>query len=63
MTQPTFAQLKSFYRVCVQTSNLLKDINMVRLDERTRCIYMIVDERIDIEIDVDGGLTYDGIKF
>ncbi|MBP5976605.1 hypothetical protein HW132_28700 [Brasilonema sp. CT11] len=61
--QPTLAQLKSFYRVCVQTSTLLKDINMVRLDERTRCIYMIVDERIDIEIDVDGGLTYDGIKF
>ncbi|NJM72592.1 MAG: hypothetical protein HC862_21925 [Scytonema sp. RU_4_4] len=61
--EPTMAQLKSLYRVCVQTSNLLKDINMTRLDERTRCIYIIVDETIEIEIDVDGGLIYDGIKF
>lgn len=61
--EPTIAQLKSLYRVCIQTSNLLKEINMTRLDERTRCIYIIVDEIIEIEIDVDGGLTYDGVKF
>lgn len=61
--EPTIAQLKSLYRVCVQTSNLLKDINMTRLDERTRCIYMIVDGTIEIEIEIDGRLKYDGIEF
>ena len=57
--EPTIAQLKTLYRVCLQASNLLQDINMIRLDERTRCIYMIVKETIEI----DGSLTYDGIKF
>ena len=61
--EPTIAQLKTLYRVCLQASNLLQDINMTRLDERTRCIYMIVKETIEIEIDIDGSLTYDGIKF
>ena len=51
--EPTIAQLKTLYRVCLQASNLLQEINMTRLDERTRCIYMIVKE----------SLTYDGIKF
>lgn len=50
--EPTTAQLKTLYRVCLQASNLLQDINMTRLDERTRCIYMIVKETIEIEIDL-----------
>ncbi len=61
--EPTINQLKTMFRVCVQASNLLQDINMTRLDERTRCIYMIVEDRIEIEIDINGELTYDGIKF
>ncbi|MDF5732487.1 MAG: hypothetical protein PUP92_31945 [Rhizonema sp. PD38] len=61
--EPTIAQLKALYRVCVQTSTLLQDINLTRLDERTKCIFMIVNDTINIEIDVNRELIYDGIKF
>ena len=61
--EPTVAQLKTLYRVCVQTSNLLQDINMTRLDERTKCIYMIVNDTIEIEIEIDGRLKYEDIEF
>lgn len=61
--QPTTAQLRTMFRVCVQASNLLQDINMTRYDERTNCIYMIVEDTIEVEIDIDGRLKYDGIQF
>ncbi len=61
--EPTTAQLKTLYRVCLMASNLLKPMNVTRLDERTKRIFMLVAETIKIEIDVDEGLIYDGIKF
>ncbi len=61
--EPTVDQLKALYRVCLMASNLLQDINMTRLDERTKCIYMILSDTIEIEIEVDGRLKYDDIEF
>uniref|UniRef100_UPI000585111F DUF6888 family protein n=1 Tax=Hassallia byssoidea TaxID=482630 RepID=UPI000585111F len=61
--KPTIAQLETLYRVCIMASNLLQDINMTRLDERTKCIYMIVNDTIEIEIEVDGRLRYENIEF
>lgn len=60
---PTVEQLKTLYRVCVMASNLLRPINITRLDGRTNRIFILVGETIEIEIDVDGGMIYDGIKF
>ncbi len=61
--EPTIAQLKSLYRICVMASNLLKPMNVTRLDERTKRIFILVGETIEIEIDIDGGMIYGGIKF
>ncbi|MEC4813774.1 MAG: hypothetical protein SAK29_10970 [Scytonema sp. PMC 1069.18] len=61
--EPTIAQLRTLFRVCVQASNLLQDINMTRYDERTNCIYMIVEDTIEVEIGIDGRIKYDGIEF
>ncbi|MFN6484706.1 MULTISPECIES: DUF6888 family protein [unclassified Nostoc] len=47
-------QLKSFYRMSVRMSNLLRPINLVRMDERTKRIVMLVGETIEIEIYPNG---------
>ncbi|WP_407883469.1 DUF6888 family protein [Scytonema sp. NUACC26] len=38
-------------------------MNVTRLDERTKRIFILVGQTIEIEIDIDGGMIYDGIKF
>ncbi|MDZ8257489.1 DUF6888 family protein [Nostoc sp. ChiQUE01b] len=42
--EPTLEQLRSFYRMSVRMSNLLRPINLVRIDERTKRIVMLVGE-------------------
>ncbi|WP_442936060.1 DUF6888 family protein [Nostoc sp.] len=39
--EPTPEQLKSFYRMSVRMSNLLRPINLVRMDERTKRVVML----------------------
>lgn len=53
--EPTAEQLKELYRVCVNASNLLQPINVTRFDERTKRIFMLVGETIEIEIYPSGG--------
>ncbi|WP_416212207.1 DUF6888 family protein [Nostoc sp. DedSLP03] len=52
--EPTPEQLKSFYRISVRMSNLLRPINLVRMDERIKRIVMLVGETIEIEIYLNG---------
>ncbi|WP_448270424.1 DUF6888 family protein [Nostoc sp. DSM 114159] len=52
--QPTIEQLRSFYQMSVRMSNLLRPINLVRMDERTKRIVMLVGETIEIEIYPNG---------
>ncbi|GAB1543130.1 hypothetical protein NUACC21_58040 [Scytonema sp. NUACC21] len=61
--QPTIDQLKTLYRVCVMVSNLLKPINLTRLDETTKHIFILVGETIEIEIDVNGEMIYGELRF
>ncbi|WP_442949452.1 DUF6888 family protein [Nostoc sp.] len=42
--------MRSFYRMSVRMSNLLRPINLVRMDERTKRIVMLVGDTIEIEI-------------
>lgn len=55
--EPTAEQLKELYRVCVNASNLLQPINVTRLDERTKRIFMLIGETIEIEIYPNGRST------
>ncbi|MDF5724051.1 MAG: hypothetical protein PUP91_27015 [Rhizonema sp. PD37] len=48
--EPTIDQLKAFFRLCVRTSNLLRNIELVRYDERTNRIVVLIGETIQVEI-------------
>ncbi|WP_375448877.1 DUF6888 family protein [uncultured Nostoc sp.] len=48
--EPTIEQLKAFFDFCVQASNLFRDIALVRFDERTSRIVILIGETIQIEI-------------
>jgi hypothetical protein len=48
--EPTVAQLRTLYRMAVGMSNILQPINLVRLDERTKRLIMLVGDTIEIEI-------------
>ncbi|WP_200929850.1 DUF6888 family protein [Nostoc piscinale] len=52
--EPTVQQLRSLYRVAVSASNLLQAINVVRMDERKKRIYVLVGDTIQIEIYPNG---------
>ncbi len=47
---PTTEQLVTFFRICVQASNLLRNIEMTRYDIRTQRIFVLVGNEIEIEI-------------
>jgi hypothetical protein len=48
--EPTIEQLKAFFDFCVRASNLLRDIVLVRYDERTNRIVILLGETIQVEI-------------
>lgn len=59
MTEPTAAQLRSLYRHSYQLTELfLQAIHMVRIDERTGNLFILVgrEESIELEIDPEGEL-------
>lgn len=47
---PTTEQLKTFFRICVQASNLLRNIELTRYDTRTQRIFVLVGNEIEVEI-------------
>ncbi|MBW4433067.1 MAG: hypothetical protein KME28_15385 [Pelatocladus maniniholoensis HA4357-MV3] len=52
--EPTSAQLKAFYRRCVAASNLMQPINVVRLDERNKRLFVLIGDTIEVEIFPNG---------
>ncbi|WP_375341214.1 DUF6888 family protein [Plectonema radiosum] len=52
--EPTPEQLKSFYRLCVRTSNLFKTVELTRFDIRTQRIVVLIGETIQVEILTNG---------
>ena len=51
---PTTEQLQTFFRICVQASNLLRNIEMTRYDIRTQIIFVLVGNDIEVEIFSNG---------
>jgi hypothetical protein len=47
---PTTEQLKTFFRICVRASNLLRNIELTRYDTRTQRIVVLIGETIEVEI-------------
>ncbi|WP_442940428.1 DUF6888 family protein [Nostoc sp.] len=56
--EPKTEQLRAFYSRCVRASNMFQPINVVRLDERTKRIYVLIGDTIQIEIYPNGEVTF-----
>jgi hypothetical protein len=56
--EPTTEQLKAFYTRCVSASNMFLTINVVRMDERTNRIYVLMGNDVQIEIYPNGKVTF-----
>ena len=52
--EPTIEQLKTFYILCVEISNLLKTVELTRYDIRTQRIVVLIGETIEVEILTNG---------
>ena len=48
--EPTIEQLRTFYVLCVEVSNLLQTIELTRYDVRTKRIVVLIGETIEVEI-------------
>lgn len=52
--KPTIEQLRSFYILCVEVSNLLQTVELTRYDARTKRIVVLIGETIEVEILTNG---------
>lgn len=48
--EPTFEQVLSFYVMCLQVSNLFQNIELTRFDTRSKRIFVLVGQTIEVEI-------------
>ena len=47
--EPTIEQLRTFYILCVEVSNLLQTVELTRYDVRTNRIVVLIGETIEVE--------------
>ena len=52
--EPTIEQLRAFYVLCVEVSNLLQTVELTRYDVRTNRIVVLIGETIEVEILTNG---------
>lgn len=52
--EPTIEQLRSFYILCVEVSNLFQTVELTRYDVRTKRIVVLIGETIEVEILTNG---------
>lgn len=51
---PTTAQIWQTFVLCCWETKLYRSVNLVRIDERTGNVFILVGEEIEIEIKPDG---------
>ncbi|WP_414569688.1 DUF6888 family protein [Nostoc sp. CCY 9925] len=56
--EPTPKQAISAIRVCAQLTRVYKQIDLVRLDERTRNVYILANNSIEVEITPTGKILW-----
>jgi hypothetical protein len=47
---PSTEQLKTFFRICVRASNLLRNIELTRYDTRSQRIIVLIGQELQVEI-------------
>lgn len=55
---PTTAQIWQTFVLCCQATKFYRSVNLVRLDERTGNVFILVGEEIEIEIKPNGEATF-----
>jgi hypothetical protein len=58
LMEPTPKQAISAIRVCAQLTRVYKRIDLVRLDERTRNIYILANNSIEAEVTPSGEILW-----
>ena len=48
--EPTLEQVLSFYVMCLQVSSLFQNIELTRFDTRTKRIFLLIGQTIEVEI-------------
>ncbi|MBX9253784.1 hypothetical protein H1Q63_07440 [Desmonostoc muscorum CCALA 125] len=56
--EPTPKQAISAIRVCAQLTRVYKQIDLVRLDERTRNVYILANNSIEAEVTPTGEIFW-----
>ncbi|MCC5657089.1 MULTISPECIES: DUF6888 family protein [unclassified Nostoc] len=56
--EPTPKQAISAIRVCAQLTRVYKGIDLVRLDERTRNVYILANNSIEAEVTPTGEILW-----
>ncbi|AVH73295.1 DUF6888 family protein [Nostoc sp. 'Lobaria pulmonaria (5183) cyanobiont'] len=56
--EPTPKQAISAIRVCTQLTSVYKRIDLVRLDERTRNVYILANNSIEAEVTLTGEILW-----
>ncbi|MBD0386794.1 hypothetical protein H6G97_19735 [Nostoc flagelliforme FACHB-838] len=56
--EPTPKQAISAIRVCAQLTRVYKRIDLVRLDERTRNVYILANNSIEAEVTPTGEILW-----
>ena len=56
--EPTPKQAISAIRVCAQLTRVYKGIDLVRLDERTRNVYILANNSIEAEVKPTGEILW-----
>ncbi|MFB2770228.1 hypothetical protein ACE1AT_13210 [Pelatocladus sp. BLCC-F211] len=56
--EPTPKQAISAIRVCAQLTRVYKQIDLVRLDERTKNVYILADNSLEAEITPSGEVIW-----
>jgi len=55
---PTYEQLKTCFVLSSSTTNLYRQINLIRVDERTKTIYFLAGEEIELVILENGRWSF-----
>lgn len=59
--EPTDEQAQGLYRLCYRLTNAIypgwqyRSVELVRIDERTRNLYVLAEDNLDFEIKPTGG--------
>jgi len=56
--EPTPEQFRECYRVCSELTHMFLSVHLVRLDQRTREVYILAGDGLEVLISPNGKVRY-----